>query len=84
MKARSIAGDLRQADAMLRELQSTDWQRYGLAGRSRAELREMRMRLEREQGSSHPLKAGSGGYYDMGDYSYFSEAKQAEPAPRPK
>ena len=26
---------------------------------------------------------GSGGYYDMGDYSYFSEAKQAEPAPRP-
>ena len=25
----------------------------------------MRLRLEREQGSSHPLKAGRGGYYDI-------------------
>ena len=25
----------------------------------------MRMRLEKEQGAAHPLKAGRGGYYDI-------------------
>jgi glutamate-ammonia-ligase adenylyltransferase len=46
-------------------LQEVDWRRYGQGGRSRTDLRQMRLRLEREQGASHPLKAGRGGYYDI-------------------
>ncbi|MBX5493903.1 MAG: glutamine-synthetase adenylyltransferase, partial [Bryobacteraceae bacterium] len=42
-----------------------DWRRYGQSGRSRRLLHQMRMRLEREQGPSNPLKAGYGGYYDI-------------------
>ena len=42
-----------------------DWKRYGQSGRSRTDLRQMRARLEREQGPSQPLKAGRGGYYDI-------------------
>jgi [glutamine synthetase] adenylyltransferase / [glutamine synthetase]-adenylyl-L-tyrosine phosphorylase len=42
-----------------------DWRRYGQGGRSRHDLREMRARLEREQGGISPLKAGPGGYYDI-------------------
>jgi glutamate-ammonia-ligase adenylyltransferase len=42
-----------------------DWRRYGQSGRSRQELAKMRSRLEREQGSRNPLKAGRGGYYDI-------------------
>jgi glutamate-ammonia-ligase adenylyltransferase len=42
-----------------------DWQRYGQSGRSRADLRQMRVKLEKEQGPTHPLKAGRGGYYDI-------------------
>jgi len=41
------------------------FERYGKAGSSRTDLREMRARLERELGSSHALKAGRGGYYDI-------------------
>ncbi len=33
--------------------------------RSRKDLAEMRLRLEREQGPRNPLKAGLGGYYDI-------------------
>ena len=29
------------------------------------DLRQMRMKLEKEQGAAHPLKAGRGGYYDI-------------------
>lgn len=65
MKARGVAGDVEGATAFLTRLQQIDWRRYGQSGRSRAELRQMRMRLEKEQGSSNPLKAGRGGYYDI-------------------
>jgi glutamate-ammonia-ligase adenylyltransferase len=65
MKARTVAGDLERGTAFLNELQQVDWQRYGQSGRSRTELAHMRQRLEREQGSRNPLKAGPGGYYDI-------------------
>jgi glutamate-ammonia-ligase adenylyltransferase len=65
MKARAVAGDPERAEIFLHDLQDVDWQRYGQSGRSRADLREMRLRLEKEQGLSHPLKAGRGGYYDI-------------------
>jgi glutamate-ammonia-ligase adenylyltransferase len=64
MKARGVAGDLERATIFLSALQQVDWRRYGQSGRSKRDLRLMRSRLEREQGSINPLKAGSGGYYD--------------------
>jgi len=65
MKARAVAGDSERATKFLNELQKVDWRRYGQSHRSRQQLREMRTRLEREQGKSHALKAGFGGYYDI-------------------
>jgi glutamate-ammonia-ligase adenylyltransferase len=65
MKSRAVAGDGPGTEHFLHQLQVTDWKTYGLGGRSRSDLRQMRMRLEKEQGSSHPLKAGKGGYYDI-------------------
>lgn len=65
MKSRAVAGDPIQAEAFLHQLQEVDWRRYGQSGRSRSDLRQMRARLEREQGPLHPLKAGRGGYYDI-------------------
>lgn len=65
MKSHAVAGDIEASTAFLNELQQIDWRRYGQSGRSRAELRRMRLRLEREQGATQPLKAGSGGYYDI-------------------
>jgi glutamate-ammonia-ligase adenylyltransferase len=65
MKSLAVAGDLKRAELFLHELQQVDWRRYGQGGRSRADLREMRARLEKEQGPSRPLKAGRGGYYDI-------------------
>ncbi|HYO84189.1 MAG TPA: glutamine-synthetase adenylyltransferase [Bryobacteraceae bacterium] len=65
MKSRAIAGNAARGTAFLHEVQEVDWRRYGQSGRSRDELRDMRARLERESGESHPLKAGSGGYYDI-------------------
>jgi glutamate-ammonia-ligase adenylyltransferase len=64
MKARGVAGDTDRATAFLNELQQVDWRRYGQSGRSQHDLRQMRLRLQREQGSANPLKAGEGGYYD--------------------
>ena len=64
MKARAIAGDTDRATRFLSELQGVDWRRYGQGGRSQQSLRQMRMRLQREQGSAAPLKAAEGGYYD--------------------
>ncbi|MBV9269130.1 MAG: hypothetical protein JO061_23375, partial [Acidobacteriaceae bacterium] len=64
MKARAVAGDLERATNFLTRLQQVDWRRYGQSGRSRQDLRQMRMRLQREQGALSPLKAGEGGYYD--------------------
>jgi glutamate-ammonia-ligase adenylyltransferase len=65
MKSRAIVGNSAATTKFLHELQQADWRRYGQSGRSRRDLREMRARLEREQGSSSPLKAGVGGYYDI-------------------
>jgi glutamate-ammonia-ligase adenylyltransferase len=65
MKARGVAGDVDRATDLLAELQQIDWQRYGQAARSRSELARMRARLEREQGTREPLKAGPGGYFDI-------------------
>ncbi len=65
MKARAIAGDTARGTAFLGELQKIDWERYGQSRRSREELAHMRKRLEREQGVRNPLKAGTGGYYDI-------------------
>jgi glutamate-ammonia-ligase adenylyltransferase len=65
MKSRAVAGDPARAEAFLHQLQEADWVRYGQGGRSRSELRQMRLRLEKEQGPLHPLKAGRGGYYDI-------------------
>ena len=65
MKSRAVAGDVRRAELFLHHLQEVDWRRYGQSGRSRTDLRQMRLRLEKEQGASNPLKAGRGGYYDI-------------------
>jgi len=65
MKSRGVAGNLACATEFLHELQDVDWRRYGQSGRSRKELAQMRARLEKEQGTRNPLKAGRGGYYDI-------------------
>jgi glutamate-ammonia-ligase adenylyltransferase len=65
MKARAVAGSADRATEFLHELQEVDWRRYGQGGRSKKELAAMRARLEKEQGSRNPLKAGLGGYYDI-------------------
>ncbi|HEX5226499.1 MAG TPA: glutamine-synthetase adenylyltransferase [Bryobacteraceae bacterium] len=68
MKSRAVAGDIEHATLFLNELQKVDWRRYGQSGRSKKDLRQMRMRLEKEQGHDYPLKAGRGGFYDI-DFS---------------
>src|SRR5947207_12836406 len=65
MKSRGVAGNPERTTEFLHQLQEVDWRRYGQSGRSRKELAEMRARLEKEQGSHNPLKAGRGGYYDI-------------------
>ncbi len=65
MKSRAVAGEPLSADLFLHHLQAIDWVRYGQSGRSRTDLRQMRQRLEKEQATIHPLKAGRGGYYDI-------------------
>lgn len=64
MKARGVAGDIDRATVFLTDLQHVDWRRYGQSGRSKQDLYQMRMRLQREEGTLSPLKAGHGGYYD--------------------
>jgi glutamate-ammonia-ligase adenylyltransferase len=65
MKARAVAGDYEAGTTFLSQIQDLDFRRYGQVGRSRAQLRQMRVRLEQEQGPRNPLKAGAGGYYDI-------------------
>ena len=65
MKARTIAGDAKRSENFLHVLQAVDWRRYGQSGRSRTDLWQMRQRLEKEIGPTHPLKAGRGGYFDI-------------------
>ena len=64
MKARGVAGDTDRSTRFLNELQQVDWRRYGQGGRSKGDLYQMRLRLQREQGDTTPLKAAAGGYYD--------------------
>ncbi|MBI4875926.1 MAG: glutamine-synthetase adenylyltransferase [Acidobacteria bacterium] len=65
MKSRAVAGDLERATKFLDDLQQIDWRRYGQSYRSKKALKQMRQRLEKEQGSGDPLKAGFGGFYDI-------------------
>ncbi|MBS1874541.1 MAG: glutamine-synthetase adenylyltransferase [Acidobacteria bacterium] len=65
MKSRAVVGNMEAATEFLHQLQEVDWRRYGQSGRSRTDLRHMRLRLEKEQGLGNPLKAGRGGYYDI-------------------
>jgi len=65
LKSRAVAGDPDRAESFLHELQGIDWKRYGLGGRSRTDLKQMRMKIEREHGTLHPFKSGRGGYYDI-------------------
>ncbi|HEY3442038.1 MAG TPA: glutamine-synthetase adenylyltransferase [Paludibaculum sp.] len=65
MKTRAVAGDLERATVFLAALQNIDWRRYGQSGRSRLQLRHMRMRIEKEMGEGNPLKTAAGGYYDI-------------------
>lgn len=65
LKSRAVAGDLDRATRFLNELQQVDWRRYGQSGRSKKDLRQMRLRLEKEQGAANPLKAGVGAFYDV-------------------
>ncbi len=65
MKSRAVAGNVERATTFLNALQEVDWRRYGQSGRSKKDLRQMRIRLEKEQGPQNPLKAGLGGFYDI-------------------
>ena len=65
MKARTIAGDLAQGTKFLTELQDTDWRRYGASDDPASELVVMRKKIEDAHGTSQPIKAGPGGYYDV-------------------
>jgi len=60
-----VAGNLERATKFLHRVQDVDWRRWGQSGRSRPQLAQMRLRLEKEQGAADPLKAGRGGYYDI-------------------
>ena len=51
MKARGVAGDTDRATTVPEQLQQVDWRRYGQGGRSKHDLRQMRIRLQREQGA---------------------------------
>ena len=65
MKARTIAGDVGRGTSFLSDLQNVGWKRFGASRDTARKLMEMRKRLERAQGPSHPIKAGPGGYYDI-------------------
>ena len=58
MKARGVAGDTDRATAFLTELQQVDWRRWGQSGRSRQDLRQMRLRLQREQSAAVAAESG--------------------------
>ena len=49
----------------LSNLQQVGWRRHGRSGNLSRLLAAMRARIEKEQGPSHPMKAGQGGYYDI-------------------
>jgi glutamate-ammonia-ligase adenylyltransferase len=65
MKARTVAGDLEGGRRFLMELQEVGWERFGKQADLTKMLRDMRGRIEKEQGPAAPLKAGPGGYFDI-------------------
>ena len=65
MKARTVAGDLDRGRGFLEKIQRHCWRRFGQDADLAKLLREMRGRLEAEQGRANPLKTGVGGYYDL-------------------
>ena len=65
MKARTVAGNIPRGTQSLNELQDIGWHRWGMDTELARLLVEMRERIEREQGASHPIKSGPGGYYDI-------------------
>lgn len=65
MKARALAGDSLRATAFLERLQDASWRHFGEDAQLPELLRQMRDRLEQEQGAERPLKAGVGGFYDI-------------------
>lgn len=65
MKSRAVAGDIDRATQFLAGLQKIDWRRYGQSGRSREQIRQMRIRIEKEHGEDNALKTAAGGYYDI-------------------
>jgi glutamate-ammonia-ligase adenylyltransferase len=65
LKTRAVAGNLDRCTQFLSELQDVDWRHYGQERHSKEDLRQMRLRLEAEQGATNPLKAGRGGFYDI-------------------
>ena len=65
MKARCIAGDLNRGTKFLTELQGVGWKRYGMSGEWASQLVAMRRRIEEAHGKVNPIKAASGGYYDV-------------------
>ena len=77
MKSRAVAGNLDRATKFLDQLQQIDWRRYGQSYRSKKALKQMRQRLEKEQGPGNPLKAGYGGYYDIDFALMFLRLKAA-------
>ena len=78
MKARTIAGDLKQGAKFLSELQDVGWQRYGLSGELASKLVAMRNRIEETHGIANPIKAGRGGYYDVDFILMYLRLKNAE------
>lgn len=77
MKALAVAGNEEAATGFLNDMQELDWRRYGQSGRSQAELKKMRWRLEKEHGSESPLKAGYGGFFDIDFALLFLRLKSA-------
>ncbi|MDA1316045.1 MAG: glutamine-synthetase adenylyltransferase [Acidobacteria bacterium] len=77
MKARTIAGDIDRGTRFLSALQDIGWKRYGMDTSLARLLVEMRERIEKEQGSSHLIKAAAGGYYDIDFILMFLRLKNA-------
>ena len=77
MKARTIAGDIDRGTKFLSALQDIGWKRYGMDTNLARLLVEMRERIEKEQGHSHPIKSAAGGYYDIDFILMFLRLKNA-------
>ena len=65
MKSRAVAGNLSAPPSFCTSCRKWTGGATGRAAARASELAQMRARLEKEQGSRNPLKAGRGGYYDI-------------------